>query len=167
MGQAVGICTEIRLSSLLGVLPATAVRYGIAYSSGCSGPIRLSKETSANRGNRRGSLGRQQPRSNTPDSRTVTDLTADDARSIDPGPLAASRASCTVRTTEPGYVVGAAVYPERVLVASATIDGHAVALRLERADTLTIRRWVAARPVNISVSGDSQLPDTPAAHIAA
>jgi hypothetical protein len=34
-----------------------------------------------------------------------------------------------------------------VLVASATIDGHAVALRLERADTLTIRRWVDVRPV--------------------
>jgi hypothetical protein len=50
-------------------------------------------------------------------------------------------------------VVGAAVYPERVLVASATIDGHAVALRLERADTLTIRHWVDARPVNAMVSG--------------
>ena len=34
-----------------------------------------------------------------------------------------------------------------MLVASATIDGHAVALRLERADTLTIRRWVDVRPV--------------------
>jgi hypothetical protein len=34
-----------------------------------------------------------------------------------------------------------------VLVASATIDGHAVALRLERADTLTLPRWVDARPV--------------------
>jgi prophage tail gpP-like protein len=34
-----------------------------------------------------------------------------------------------------------------VLVASATIDGHAVALRLERADTFTIRRWVDVRPV--------------------
>ena len=43
--------------------------------------------------------------------------------------------------------VGAAVYPDRVLVASATIDGHAVALRLERADTLTLRRWVDVRPV--------------------
>jgi hypothetical protein len=43
--------------------------------------------------------------------------------------------------------VGAAVYPDRVLVASATIDGHAMALRLERADTFTIGRWVDARPV--------------------
>jgi hypothetical protein len=43
--------------------------------------------------------------------------------------------------------VGAAVYPDRVLVASATIDGHAVALRLERADTLTLLRWVDVRPV--------------------
>ena len=34
-----------------------------------------------------------------------------------------------------------------MLVASATIDGHAVALRLERADTLTIRHWVDVRPV--------------------
>ena len=34
-----------------------------------------------------------------------------------------------------------------MLVASATIDGHAVALRLERADTLTLPRWVDARPV--------------------
>jgi hypothetical protein len=34
-----------------------------------------------------------------------------------------------------------------VLVASATIDGHAVALRLERADTLTLLRWVDVRPV--------------------
>ena len=34
-----------------------------------------------------------------------------------------------------------------MLVASATIDGHAVALRLERADTLTIPRWVDVRPV--------------------
>ena len=34
-----------------------------------------------------------------------------------------------------------------MLVASATIDGHAVALRLERADTLTLPRWVDVRPV--------------------
>ena len=39
-----------------------------------------------------------------------------------------------------------------MLVASATIDGHAVALRLERADILTIPRWVDARPVSM-VSG--------------
>ena len=38
-------------------------------------------------------------------------------------------------------------YPERVLVASATIDGHAAALRLERADTLTLHCWVDARQV--------------------
>jgi hypothetical protein len=64
-------------------------------------------------------------------------------------------------------VVGATVYPERVLVALATIDGHAVALRLERADTLTIPCWVDARPVSISVVRRQPVARARAGHIAA
>jgi hypothetical protein len=59
MGQAVGICTAIRLSIQLGVLPATAIVYAIAYSSGCCGPIWLVRGNLSQPGNRRGSLGRQ------------------------------------------------------------------------------------------------------------
>jgi hypothetical protein len=62
-------------------------------------------------------------------------------------------------------MVGAAVYPERVLVASVIIDGHAVALRLERADH-PHHTPVGGRPSSKHpVPGDSQLPVPPAAHI--
>jgi hypothetical protein len=60
MGQAVGTCTAIRLSIQLGVLPATAIVYAIAYSTGCCGPIWLVRGNLSRPGTVEDHYGRQQ-----------------------------------------------------------------------------------------------------------
>jgi hypothetical protein len=63
------------------------------------------------------------------------------------GPLASFRGFAVGFGQGSDSLPAFAAYPERVLVASATIDGHAAALRLGRADTFTLHSWVDARPV--------------------
>ena len=74
------------------------------------------------------------------------------------GPPAASRFRGGFRPGGRTLCRRPVAYPERVLVASATIDGHAAALRLKRADTLTLRCWVDARPVKDAMDRSNRPP---------